>query len=474
MRTATTQPKSALPGGHLVQGSVLIIVLWIAIGLISVTLYFADSMTMELRAADNRASGVAAEQALEGAARYVGWALASFATNGAMPTNTLFTCENIQIGDARAWIIGRDSTLTTATAGTAASEPVFGLVDEASKLNLNRVSTNTLEYLPNVSTDIAEAIIDWRSTNASALSFNYGAQGYDAKHGSFESVDELRLIYGMTIDVLAGDDINRNGVIDGTEKSLTGGTTVNPGLLEYTTVFSREPNFHSDGSSLTNVNTQTDLQALLNSTFGSGRANTILTAVGYNTGGTGGGGRAGGGGGGSTTVSLASVLQFYIESGLSASDFEKIADDLTSTASTNQYIYGRVNINTASEPVLIALFMGLNIDEQTATTAADTLITYRTQNADNIGSIDWLVTALGQSSPVVMSLATRDLVTTHAFQFSADIAAVGPLGRGYRRSRFVFDITDGTPKIIYREDLSRLGWALGAKVRENLVAQNTP
>jgi len=470
MNTAPTKQKSTSPGGPLVQGSVLIIVLWIAIGLISITLYFADSMSMELHAADNRASGVAAEQALEGTARYVGWALASFATNGSMPTNILFSCDDIQIGDSRAWIIGRDTTLTTATAGTASSEPVFGLVDEASKLNLNVVSTNTLEYLPNMTTDIADAIIDWRDTNSSALSFNYGAQGYDAKHGSFESVDELRLIYGMTIDVLAGDDINRNGVIDGAEKSLTGGATVNPGLLEYTTVFSREPNFHSDGSTLTNVNTQADITALLDSAFGSSRARTILAAVGYNTGGTGGGP----GGAPSAAVSLPSILQFYIKSGLSASDFEKIADDLTATASTNQYIYGRININTASETVLIALFMGLNIDEQTATTAADTLINYRTQNAESIGSIDWMVTALGQSSSVVTALASRDLVTTHAFQFSADIAAVGPLGRGYRRARFVFDLTDGTPKIIYREDLSRLGWALGSKVRENLVAQNTP
>ena len=49
--------------------------------------------------------------------------------------------------------------------------------------------------------------------------------------------------------------MNRNGVLDANEKSSTGGTTPNFGLLEYTTVYSREPNFHSDGTSLTNVNT---------------------------------------------------------------------------------------------------------------------------------------------------------------------------------------------------------------------------
>ena len=57
------------------------------------------------------------------------------------------------------------------------------------------------------------------------------------------------------MDLLAGDDINRNGVLDANEKDSTGTGELNSGLFEYTTVWTREPNFHSDGSSLTNVNT---------------------------------------------------------------------------------------------------------------------------------------------------------------------------------------------------------------------------
>ena len=52
--------------------------LWVAIGLVSIALYFANSMTYELRASDNRATGLAADQAIEGAARYVGYVLAEF------------------------------------------------------------------------------------------------------------------------------------------------------------------------------------------------------------------------------------------------------------------------------------------------------------------------------------------------------------------------------------------------------------
>jgi hypothetical protein len=86
--------------------------------------------------------------------------------------------------------------------------------------------------------------------------------------------------------------------------------------------------------------------------------------------------------------------------------------------------------------------------------------------------VAWVIDALGLSSPVVTALASGDYVTTHSYQFTADVAAVGAFGRGYRRVKFIFDVSDGTPKILYRQDLSRLGWALGDKARQTLLAQN--
>src|SRR5438309_11078027 len=70
------------------DGSVLIIVLWIALGLVALALYFAQSMNLELRAADNRVSAQAADQAIEGAVRYVNHLLASqvyYGSNGTLP-----------------------------------------------------------------------------------------------------------------------------------------------------------------------------------------------------------------------------------------------------------------------------------------------------------------------------------------------------------------------------------------------------
>jgi hypothetical protein len=116
--------------------------------------------------------------------------------------------------------------------------------------------------------------------------------------------------------------------------------------------------------------------------------------------------------------------------------------------------------------------MGLSVDQSTAQSAAQTLVTYRQQNPSSLGSIAWVIDALGNNNPVVTALARGDYLTTRSYQFTADIAAVGAYGRGYRRVKFIFDVSDGTPEILYRQDLSRLGWALGDKTRQELLAKN--
>jgi DNA uptake protein ComE-like DNA-binding protein len=439
--------------------SVLILVLWISIGLVAIALYFANSMTFELRASDNRATGIAAEQAIEGAARYVGYVLSNFATNGAVPNNTQFSCEAVPVGDAHFWLIGRDPS------GTPSTEPYFGLVDEASKLNLNRAGTNALSYLPNMTLDFAGAIVDWRNTNGGGVySLDYSSLGYVDKNYPFETVDELRLVYGATIDLLVGEDVNRNGVLDSNEKDLNGNGTLDPGLFEYVTVYSRQPNFHSDGTMLTNVNSRATLRSLLQSTFGSSRATQIMTRLGFTS----------GGGGGATAPTFNNLLRFYLLSGMTSAEFAQVTHGITDT--TNLYTNGLLNINTAGATVMEALFMGLNVDQNTAQSAAQSLVTYRQQNPNNLNAISWIVDALGNNNAVVQALenAGRDYITTQSFQFTADIAAVGPFGRGYRRVKFIFDISEGTPKIIYRQDLGRLGWALGEKARATRVAKETP
>ena len=430
------------------HASVLLIVLWVAIGLVSIALYFANSMNYELQASDNRANGLVADQAIEGAARYVANVLQNYATNGAMPDNTRMQCAAVPVGDAKFWLIGRNLTADNPT------EPAFGLVDEGGKLNLNNVSTNVLQYLPAMTVDFANAIMDWRGTNG-IVSLDYAAQGYAAKNAPFETVDELRLVYGATRDLLVGEDLNRNGVLDQSEKDLNGNGELDPGLLEYVTVYTREPNFHSDMSSLTNV-----------SLAGPGVIRPLLQNSSLSTSYV----------NGLTNRPFAGMFAFALRCkniGMSSDDFAKLYANVTT--STNAYLRNRVNVNSACAEVLTALIigaMGDNPDVSTAESAAQTLVAYRQQNLGNLGSVAWIIDALGTSSSAVTALARGDYVTTRSYQFTADIAAVGAHGRGYRRVRFVFDISDGAPKILYRQDLSRLGWALGEKARADLVAAN--
>jgi hypothetical protein len=245
--------------------------------------------------------------------------------------------------------------------------------------------------------------------------------------------------------------------LDPNESSTGGNGSVNPGLFEYVTVYSREPNFHSDGTALTNATTNLQgLRALLRSTLGTARADQIWNNLNYSR---------------PNPNPASNLLDFYVRSGMTSGELGQVMNGIT--FSTSAYTRGRVNINTASAAVLTAVFMGVGIDQNTATGASQQLVNYREQNPNNLASIGWLSDSLGTNNAVVVALRRGDYITTRSFQFTADIAATGPFGRGYRRVKFVFDVSDGTPKVIYRQDLSRLGWALGAKTRETWVTQNT-
>ena len=88
------------------RGSVLIIVLWVAFGLVALTIYFANSMSLELRAASNRVSAVTSDQAIEGAARYISQLLANQVNNGSngiVPDSAGYGCQAVPVGDAHFW-----------------------------------------------------------------------------------------------------------------------------------------------------------------------------------------------------------------------------------------------------------------------------------------------------------------------------------------------------------------------------------
>jgi type II secretory pathway component PulK len=126
-------------------------------------------------------------------------------------------------------------------------------------------------------------------------------------------------------------------------------------------------------------------------------------------------------------------------------------------AAGGQALLGRVNINTASATVLACL-PGLGTDD------AARLVAYREQNPDGLQTSAWLAQALGREVPEALPY-----VTTKSYQVTADIVAVGPAGRAFRRTRFIFDLTTGRPVVVSCRDLTHLGWPLGEALHRELV-----
>lgn len=444
---------------HGERGSILIIVLWVALGLITIALYFANSMSFELRASDNRVAAIQAEQAVTGAARYVSYVLGNLAQPGIVPDPTGYQCEAVPIGECYYWLLARSTN-----GQVSFDKPFYGLVDEASKLNLNTATYDMLAMLPRMTPQLAAAIIDWRDsdddvTDGGAESDTYGMlqPPYRAKNGRFESIEELRLVQNATLDILYGEDANMNGVLDPNEND--GDQTppsdnqdghLDPGILDYLTVYSHDSTNAPDGTAKINVasvgNNNQQLNTLLQNQLGSDRAAAITRAFSRP---------------GQPAQTNSSLLQFYLnaQSGaqLTSDEFAKIEPYLMIGAQGQE---GLINVNTASEAVLYCI-PGMSNFVSAVTSFR------QSSSADQLQTVAWLAGVLDAQT----ARQVGPYVTTHSYQFTADICAVGHNGRGYQRSKFIIDSSGGTPQIIFRQDLTRLGWALGQTNRVLLATQ---
>jgi type II secretory pathway component PulK len=211
-------------------------------------------------------------------------------------------------------------------------------------------------------------------------------------------------------------------------------------LFEYLTVSTREPVNQTNGLPRINVTdtsatNRQQLATLFSNKFSASRAQEILNAL-------------------PATQPIRSVLEFYIQSGMKPEEFSLLESEVRGAS-----LEGLVNINSASAAVL-ACIPGIG------TTNAPSLVAYRQANAANSTSLAWASQVLDRNA----AIQAGPYLTGLSYQFSADIAAVGHYGRGYRRVRFVFDLSDGVAKIISRQDLSDLGWALGRDVHQQLLA----
>lgn len=436
------------------QGMVFVVVLWVIACLIAVLLLYAEGMRMEYRAAANSAATLEAGQAVEGARRYATYVLGNVVTKGVMPVTDDCRVEDVPIDDAHYWIIGRASQSLTST-----DAPMYGFTDEASKLNLNTAPAELLTLLPGMTAEFAGAIVDWRDDNsepevggAEADTYLMDDPAYECKNAPFESVEELRLVKGATMALLYGEDTNLNGVLDANENdgdenppADNADGKLDCGLLEYVTVFSREPNMQSDGTTgrinVTKVNdrqVRDQLTTYIDNTLGTGgRSGEILASVG--------------------TAPVTSVLEFYARGKVTAAEGAKLEDGLT--AADGDFVTGLVNVNTAPREVLYAI---TGIGDK----YADAIVSTRqSKTTDEMKTVAWLLSVFGEDTDAITNAGKY--LTARTYRISADIAAVAHAGRAFRRSWTVFDTSASTgPIVVFRRDRTGLGWPLGTTLRD--------
>jgi DNA uptake protein ComE-like DNA-binding protein len=440
------------------QGAIFVTALWVIVILSGLTLVFVQAMRTEAVAAGNRIAYAKADAVEQGAEKWVEAQIESYPADAV--TITQVPAEALQVGTGYFWIL-------TPAQNTDQSYQ-FGITDESGKLNLNAASSTQLIELPGMDQQTADSIVLWRSTGSGGAASADGAdtpdynqlpEGYDAKHSPYETVEELFLVEGVTKGLMFGLDANHDGFVSDLERNnpdpTVSGTfntidNTNRGIFNDLTCYSVEPNTTIDGGPRINVNSTstTQLNNYLTKTLSASRAQQVTARI-------------------SSLIRAArgrpiftSLGSFYQASGLTVDEFTQVADKLTAT--TAKTLTGLINVNTAPLEVLMTI---PNIQQSDA----EALISTRATIANN-GSIAWTFNAI--SAPTAARLSRY--LTARSFQYSADIVAVTGDGRAFKRVRIVVDSRTLPAKIIYRKDLTSLGWPLPEQIRTALKAGQPP
>ena len=419
------------------RGTILIVTMWVVLVVVGLVLVMARSVRVEAIASSNRLADAQAECVARGALQYV---LSQVDGSKGAPSLESAECEQVALNNGYYWVLLPDLSDDRSS--------YFGIREEASRLNINSASVDMLLKMPEMTTELAAAIVDWRDgdeeiTDGGAESEYYLMLNppYNCKSAPFETIEELLMVRDVTPTVLYGEDANLNGVLDANEND---GDESEPldnsdgqldrGLFPYVTVYSKEPNTSADGQARVNVNNAgaTALNDLLGSSVSEDRLFDVLNLA-------------------RRRRPFTNILDFAVKVGLTPQEFAPIADRLTTSTQTT--LTGLINVNTAPAEVLMCL---PDLDQADA----DALVQHRSGATTDQTSIAWVLDALTPEKAV----AIGNYITTRSYQFSADIVSVSADGRAFRRYRAVIDARNTPAQIVYWRDLTSMGWPLDPEI----------
>ena len=420
----------------------LIVTMFITIALAAVVMVFSREARVYATASANRTSQTQASFIAHGALQYVMAQLA--ARPGHLFANDTLPAEAMEMGGGYFWLVRRERD------GSEGLE--FGITDEGSKLNINVATRNMLIKLPQMEDELASSIIDWRDGDSDpepsgAESSYYLAldDGYYAKDGPFEIMEELLFVRGAEKELIFGEDTNRNGDLDLNEND---GETTAPsdnsngvldrGLLEYLTVYTSEPNTDTGGEPRVSINESNpqELLQVLTRVLGAEEAQVVLARIMVNR-------------------PFRNLLQLYFRIGLTESQLDALFDVVTT--SDQPQLLGLINVNSAPQEVLAAL-PGLTEDD------AASLVAARAESDADKEGISWVVEVLSREKAV----AIGDYIGTRSFQFTVDVVAVSPRGRSFKRFVAVIDASGEQPRTVHFEDVTALGWPLEMELLQKI------
>lgn len=303
------------------------------------------------------------------------------------------------------------------------------VVDESSKLNINTATREQLLYIPDMTVDIADSIIDWRDgddeiSEAGAESGYYLNLpfAYETRNGDFKTVRELLLVRDVTKGLFFGDQTLDENVSE-----------LNQGWINYFTCYSRDLNKDAEGNDRINVNSADENTLTEQLSIGSAHARWIVENRQFNS-----------------IADLISNNSPEKPQGdangnqalqLDLQTFYEIIDKVT--VSDDESVPGRVNINTAGEEVLIALFEG---DQQ----VASDIISFRQGREEGFASLGDLKDI--KSINVELTKKFIGSVTTRSSVFTVHSTATAQATKISRKIEAVVDRGKSPTEILYYRD----------------------
>ncbi|MDP8245549.1 MAG: type II secretion system protein GspK [Candidatus Hinthialibacter antarcticus] len=430
------------------RGIALIVVLWIVTVMGTFTMLFSRESRLAVKINKNLNDALQAEMLAEaGVYRAVAeliddYELTTFDSLNETWSNSADAFFDATLGDG----VYRVEHPDFSTPGSTA----YGCVDECSKLNINTATRDMILALPYATEELADAILDWRDENDEQRTF--GAEidyyqsleePYQPKNGQFDTLGELMLVRGVSVEVLYGEDINSNGLLDLNENDGEssfpiddGNDELNLGWIHYLTVYSYEKNESGDGLSRININSanEDEMKEELSDVLSDEEINQIIQGRDGNE---------------YTRIGdLISRQQNNNNGGgrnnnnnqriLSKEKMRDVADRITTT--DDEKLFGLVNLNTAPREVLKCFFPQ---NEE----IVETIIEYRESSDGPLESLGELLDVQGVSEQQFARMT--EIACTKSSVFSMRSTGYIQANNAYKQVFAIFDRNAEPPQFIY-------------------------